>query len=389
MDILLKEEILHSLDDIRESLICASDRIHQHPELGFQETVAAETLCSLLRQAGFQVKKGVAGMPTAFYGEYRGRGQGPKVALLAEYDALPGLGHGCGHNIIGVAAVGGAIGVSRVLDRVNGTIVVMGCPAEETGGGKINLIDQGYFKDIDFAMMIHPADRFVVNVSSLALDAWEFIFSGKAAHAASNAAEGRNALEGVIQLFNSVNSLRGQLSNDMRLNGIISEGGVAANVIPDRAVGRFYIRARTRVQLEDLVGRVQTCAKSAAEATGTRVNWQKYEPSYDDMVTNPTLARCFRESLGLLGVNKIGESENGTGSLDMGNVSRVVPSIHPYIAIGKPGLASHTIEFAQAAGGEGGHRGLLLGAKALALTAVEVMTKPHLLERIHKDFIQK
>lgn len=386
MDILLKEEILHNLDDLRESMVYASYRIHQHPELGFQEIIAAETLCSLLNQAGFQVKQGVAGMPTAFYGEYQGRGKGPKVALLAEYDALPGLGHGCGHNIIGAAAVGAAIGVSRVLDRIDGTVVIMGCPAEETGGGKINLIDQGYFRDIDFAMMIHPADRFVINVSSLALDAWEFVFSGKAAHAASNAAEGRNALEGLIQLFNSVNSLRGQLSNDMRINGIISEGGVVANVIPDRAVGRFYIRARTRSQLEKLVDKVQICARSAAEATGTRVNWQKYEPSYDDMVTNPTLAKCFQESLGLIGVNKVGERENGTGSLDMGNVSRVVPAIHPYIAIGKPGLASHTPEFAQAAGGEGGHRGLLLGAKALALTAVEVMTKPYLLERIRKEF---
>ncbi|HEX3033279.1 MAG TPA: M20/M25/M40 family metallo-hydrolase, partial [Bacillota bacterium] len=176
----MKEEVIRGLDNIREELVTVSDRIHQQPELGFQEFFAMETLTEALGRGGFRVEKGVAGLETAFYAEFPGKGTGPKIAFLAEYDALPELGHGCGHNIIGSAAIGAALAVSWLLDRLDGTVAVIGCPAEETGGGKLVLIEQGYFRDVAAAMMVHPADRYAVDVTSLALDAWEFNFTGKA-----------------------------------------------------------------------------------------------------------------------------------------------------------------------------------------------------------------
>lgn len=389
MDIRLKERIIKYLDVHREEIISISDKIHSNPEPGFQEYFAVETITEALTRGGFAVQRGIAGLETAFRAEFEGRAAGPKVAFIAEYDALPELGHGCGHNLIGAASVGAALALSQVLDKLGGTVVVLGSPAEETGGGKVTLVEQGVFQDIAVAMMVHPADRFTVDVSSLAMDALEFTFYGKSAHAAASPHDGRNALEGVIQLFNSLNALRPYLKDGVRINGIISEGGQAPNIIPARAVARFYVRAKERTILEDVVERVLACARGAAEATGTRVEWYNYEPSYDNMVTNRELARVFQDSLFSLGVSQVAEGKAGMGSLDMGNVSRVVPAIHPYVAIGPLGLAAHTPEFAQAAAGRTGHQGLMIGAKALALTALEVLQKPHVLRKIREEFAKR
>jgi amidohydrolase len=386
MEFRLSERIIKYLENNREGIITLSNKIHAHPEVGFQEYFALEMLTAALVGGGFSVQQGIAGMPTAFRGEFRGREAGPKLALIAEYDALPGLGHGCGHNIIGAAAVGAALALSQVLPNLAGSVVVLGSPAEETGGGKITMVGQGIFADIDAAMMVHPADRYSVDVSSLAMDALEFTYLGKSAHAAASPTEGRNALDGVIQLFNSLNSLRASLKDGVRINGIISEGGEVPNVIPAKAVARFYVRAKDRSQLNAVVERVLACARGAAEATGTQVEWRDYEPSYDDMVTNRELAKIFQNSLFSLGISQIVEGKDGMGSLDMGNVSRIVPAIHPYIAIGPHGLAAHTPEFAQAAAERTGHQGLITGAKALALTALQLLEKPHLLRQVKEEF---
>lgn len=375
-----KKRIINYIDANRGRLTALSDSIHRNPELGFREFFAVQTLAGALRDAGFVVETGIAGLETAFRAEYAGGEQGPKIAFLAEYDALPGLGHACGHNLIGTASVGAALALRGVLDTVGGSVVVLGTPAEETGGGKVSLVEHGEFQDVDAAMMIHPADRYTINVTSLAMDALEFTFFGRSSHAAASPAKGRNALEGVIQLFNGINSLRANLRSDVRINGIIADGGKVPNIIPEKAVARFYVRCKDRTTLPEVVERVISCARGAAEITGTRVEWNSYEPSYDNMVTNFTLAKIFQQNLHFLGIEQVSEAREGMGSLDMGNVSRTVPAIHPYVAISPPGLAAHTKEFAEVAGSQSGHKGMLVGAKALALTGLALLTNPKIVK---------
>ncbi|MFZ5625939.1 MAG: M20 family metallopeptidase [Bacillota bacterium] len=360
--------------------------IHRHPELGYQEYFACKLLTEALAAGGFTVQKGIGEMETAFWAECQGKETGPTLALLAEYDALPELGHACGHNIIGVAAVAAGLALARFRSEWSGRIAVIGTPAEETGGGKVILVQKGYFQAVDFAMMIHPADHFCVQVTSTAMDAIEYVFYGKPAHAAASPQEGISALEGVIQLFNNINALRPYLPDGVRINGIITEGGVAPNIVPERAVARFYIRAKQRNYLNALVEKVHNCARGAALATGCKVEWHNFELSYDEMCTNQTMARIFEQKLRYLGVEQIRSGREGMGSLDMGNVSQVVPAIHPYVAIGSLGLTAHTQEFAQAAGGPGGLNGLLLGAQAMALTALEILNKPALQKQIRSEF---
>ncbi len=389
----VQKRIIAYLDDHRDAIISLSAKIHQNPELGFQEYFAVDQLTAALTKGGFHIEKGIAGLDTAFRAEYQGLVASaetlsvlPKIGFLAEYDALPELGHGCGHNLIGAAAVGAALALSHVMEDLAAVVVVIGGPAEETGGGKIALAEQGIFEDLSAVLMVHPADRYMVEVSSLAMDALEFTFYGKAAHAAASPHEGRNALDGVIQLFNVLNALRGSLRDEVRINGIITEGGQVANVIPAKAIARFYVRARDRAVLAGIVERVYACARGAAEATGTQVEWRNYELSYDNLVTNKTMARVFEQQLSLLGISKIATAKKGMGSLDIGNVSKIVPAIHPYIAIGPQGLIAHTPEFTQASNSSSGNEGLIIGAKALALTALEIIQKPALLQQIKAEF---
>lgn len=363
-----------------------SQAIHSRPELGYQEFFASGLLAQTLSEGGFAVTKGIGGMATAFWAEIKGKEPGPTLALLAEYDALPDLGHACGHNIIGVAAVAAGLALARVKQEWAGRLVVIGTPAEETGGGKVILVQQGFFREVDFAMMIHPADHFCARITSTAMDAIEYVFFGKAAHAAASPQEGISALDGVIQLFTNINSLRPYLPDGVRINGIITEGGIAPNIVPERAVARFYIRAKQRNYLNTLVEKIHNCARGAALATGCKVEWHNFELSYDEMHTNQIMAGVFEQKLRYLGVEHIRTGREGMGSLDMGNVSQVVPSIHPYIAIGPLGLTAHTQEFAQAAGGPGGLNGLLLGAQALALTVLDIFNKPSLQKRIRSEF---
>lgn len=356
--------------------------IGANPELGFVEYEASRLLASTLQEAGYGVTMGVAGLETAFRGVL-GSGR-PNLALLCEYDALPEIGHACGHNLIGVASVGAALGLAPFLPKLGGQVTVLGAPGEETGAGKVTLVGAGVFGDIDAALMFHPASINLLMSGSNALDAYEFVFTGKEAHAASAPEEGINALDGVIFLFNGINALREHLPDSVRVHGIISEGGQAPNVVPKRAVARFYIRAPQRALLDATTAKVLRVAEGAALMSGTQVSWSKFEPSNDNLVPNQPLALAFGANLQKLGVTDIQEHAEGRGSSDMGNVSQVVPSIHPYLSIGE-GLVAHTPEFAQAAQGPQGLETMILASQALAYTVIDLLVNPLLLQSVQRE----
>lgn len=382
----IKERAARAIRERREEINRIADEIFDHPEVGGREFFAANLLTRILADNGYEVARPWTSLPTAFSAVLRGSAPGPRVALLAEYDALPGLGHACGHNLIAAGVVGAALGLAAVKDELPGEVAVFGTPAEESNGGKVTLVEEGALEGVQAALMFHPGDANVLEVSSLALEALEFVFKGRAAHAPSGAQEGINALEVVIQFFNLVNGLRPYLKNNVHINGIIVEGGITPNIIPERAVARFYIRAENRRQLEEAVKRVEDCARGASLAVGAAFSYHRYEFSYEPMVTNRALAGAFRENLLALGVRDLAPPRCIRGSLDMGNVSRVVPSIHPYLALGREKVIPHTEEFARAARGPEGKELAVLAAQALAWTAADVLLDAGLRSRVQAEF---
>lgn len=366
----------------RDQLEHLAITIGNNPELGFAEEKASRLLASALNKAGFKITQPIAGMNTAFKGSL-GAGR-PNVALLCEYDALPNLGHACGHNLIGVASVGAALGLAPFLANLGGSVTVLGAPAEETGGGKVILVKAGFFADVDAALMFHPCSTNLLMVTTNALDAYEFVFRGRSAHAADAPEEGINALDAVLSLFNGINSLREHLPAGVSIHGIISEGGIAPNVVPDRAVARFYIRAPRREELDEITSKVLRVAEAAALMTGAEVEWNQFELSTENMVPNQPLALAFGANLQKLGVLNIEELAESKSSSDIGNVSQVVPTIHPYLSIGE-GLVPHTKEFAQASVSRRGIETAIVAAKALAFTAVDLLTSPALVQAIQRE----
>ncbi|MFS0675004.1 M20 family metallopeptidase [Ornithinibacillus sp. 179-J 7C1 HS] len=381
----LKDELRH----LEQDLWAISKQMFDHPELGDQEYESMKRLTSLLEKHGFSVETGIVNRPTAFKAEISSEKPGPKIAYLAEYDALPGVGHGCGHNLIGTMSVGAGITLSKVIQETGGSVVVLGTPAEETNGAKVAMSEQGVFQDIDVAMILHPSDESYVSGESLAMDAIQFAYTGKASHAAASPEKGINALDSVIQLFNGINALREHLSSDVRIHGIIAEGGKAANVVPDYAVAQFYIRAKERAYLNEVVEKVKNIAKGASFMAGATLEISNYELSYDDMITNQALSEIFTKNLKQTSKLPIKEAKQSYGSIDMGNVSHVVPAIHPYIGMNKPGLVAHTKEFADQTITEDGFQTLISGALALAGTGFDIITDKKLLESIKREFHNK
>ncbi len=382
----MKNVMKTELKSIEGDLWQICNQLYENPELGDEEYESMKLLVDLLEKHDFQVETGIVGRPTAFKAIYDSGRPGLAVAFLAEYDALPGIGHGCGHNLIGTMSVGAGIILSKVLHEIGGRVVVLGTPAEETNGAKVPMSEQGVFDTIDVAMIVHPSDQSYVSGESLAMDAIQFAFSGKASHAAASPEEGINALDGVIQLFNGINALREHLPSDVRIHGIISEGGKAANVVPDYAVAQFYIRAKKRAYLNEVVEKVKKIANGAALMTGTIVEISNYELSYDEMNTNQALSECFTKNLKLTSKLPIYPAKQSYGSIDMGNVSQVVPAIHPYIGMNKPGLVAHTEEFRDQTITEDGLETLRSGALALAYTGFDVLSDKKLYESIIKEF---
>lgn len=382
----LKEQATAAVEQRRERLLELSRRIHQHPELSFEETQAAGWLSEFLDQEGFVVERGVYELPTAFRAE---RGSGPvTIGILAEYDALPEVGHACGHNIMGTCAVGAAVAAAEPLAALGARVVVYGTPAEEVGGGKVLMAERGAFRDLDLALIVHPGNRNLVMARSLACVSLDVEFFGKAAHAAARPEAGINALDALLLAFNGINALRQHIRSDARIHGIITHGGAAPNVVPEYSAARFLVRAADDPYLDELKGRVQSIFEGAAAMTGARLqlDWGG-EARYAALRTNEPLAWAFAANLEALG-RELAEPEPGRslGSTDMGNVSAIVPSIHPAIAIGDRDLVGHTPEFAAAAGSDAGAAAVIDAAKALALTALDVAADAELLARIRASF---
>ncbi len=382
----LKDRALAAIDAQRDALINISTTIHTNPEIAFQEFQASALLCDQLARAGFAVTRGVGGLETAFRAEAYGNGVGPTVALLAEYDALPELGHACGHNIMGTAAIGAALAVKNVLAELPGRVVAIGTPAEEGGGGKVILVDKGIFNDVDVAMIVHPSGRTLVVRGSLASTRLFLEFSGRASHAAAAPEDGINALEAVILTFNNVNALRLHLRSDARVHGIITSGGTAANIIPDYAAAQFSVRAAKQAYAQEVLRRVIQCAEAGAAATGATVKFWT-NPSYAELIPNMALAEAFTQNWESIGVRVEPPRpfERG-GSTDMGNVSHVVPAIHAYIKIVGDGIGGHTIQFRDAAVSPMGHAGMIYAAKGMALTTIDLLSDPELMARIKNEF---
>ncbi len=378
------------VNQIGPQLIELSDRIGENPELGLQEVKASQWHADVLRQAGFAVTMPYAGMRTSFRAELAGAGSGPTVALLAEYDALPEIGHACGHNLHGVISTGAALALAAVKERWPGKLVVLGSPAEEGAvdgaGGKVVLVEKGAFSGVDAAMMIHSSSRNILGMPSLAREAFEIGFRGKPAHAAAIPHEGINALDAAILTFNGVNALRQHVTPDVRIHGIITKGGVSPNIVPEYAEVRMYARAADKDYLKTVVEKIQNCARAAAMATGAKMSWRNTAHPYDNMMANAPLQDLFAESMRDLGAPIHASPERGSGSTDMGNVSQVVPAIHPYVAICDEPIPGHSREFAAATLTPRGHEGLVLGAKVLALTAFKFLTQPELVKRVKEAF---
>jgi len=378
------ERVLEAARELSPEILRVSRTLFEDPELSLQEVRGSGLVCDLLAGAGFSVERGLAGMESAFRAE-SGHGL-PAIALIAEMDALPGLGHACGHNIIAAASTGAALILRRLLPADAARIVVMGTPGEELGIGKIEMIKAGCFSGIDFAMMVHPSSRRQIIKQFLGLAKVRFIFHGRPSHAAAYPEEGINALDAVIQTFNGVNALRQQLRQDVRVHGIITEGGVAPNIIPERAACYFYVRADDLRELESSLEKVKACAAGAAMAAGCRL-----ETEADPRVIAPlkilrSYYRVYSEQVARLGLAESdAPTDRNKGSSDIGNLSRVVPTIHPHVPIGD-GVTIHTEGFARATVSPQGEMAAVEGATLLAMTTLELIFSPPLREKIIKEF---
>jgi amidohydrolase len=359
-------------------------------ELPLRETRTSEILSTFLEDRGFLVERGIAGMDTAFRAEFSfGRGK-PAVALLCEMDALPGLGHACGHNLGGVASACAAAAVALFGDGLfrAGKIVALGTPAEETGYGKARMVEEGIFAGIDAAMMVHASSRRHVDKGYLALHKIRFTFRGKASHAAAYPEHGVNALDGVLLLFQGIAALRQHLPDTVRVHGIVTEGGKAPNVVPERAQAYFYVRGETDPEMLDAVRRVKGCARGAAKATGCRLRMEEGPYTLSAMRVNPVLADRYRRALSHLGLKESGApTDRNRGSSDIGNVSRVVPALQPNVPIScGERVEIHTRAFEEATTSPAGLEGMMEGIRALALSACDLFTDPGLSRQAWKAF---
>ncbi|MBI3029097.1 MAG: M20 family metallopeptidase [Candidatus Rokubacteria bacterium] len=382
----LNDAIGRAVDGLADELESLSRRIHANPELGYQEVKAAGWLSDFLAAKGFKVERGVAGVETAFRAAIE-TGEGPTIAILCEYDALPGIGHACGHNVIATSGAGAGAALAAVRAQLpRGRIQVIGTPAEEGGGGKMKLIEGGVFKNVDCAMMIHGADRNVVHAELLGVVRVNFDFTGKAAHAAAAPWEGVNALDAVIQTFNAISALRQQVRPDVRIHGIITDGGQAPNIIPEAAAATFYVRAAMLDYMWEVYRKVVACAEGAARASGAQLRATQLPMVYEPMKRNETLLAVFKSNLERLGATAEPPDPNTLGSSDIGNVSQVMPAIQPYIKIAERGTPFHTRAFAEAAVKPLARQGLVTAAKTMAMSAADLLADPALVKRAKDEF---
>lgn len=382
-----KQDILDYIENNKYDYVEMSHRIHERPELGNEEIFASRTLIDCLKTNGFEIETDIAGHATGFIARYESKKEGPTIGFLAEYDALPGLGHACGHNIIGTASALGGIALKQVIDDIGGSVVVLGCPAEEggeNGSAKASYVKAGIIDEIDIALMVHPGNETYKTINTLAVDVLDVKFYGKSAHASENADEARNALDAMISYFNGVAQLRQHIKKSQRVHGVILDGGKAANIIPDYTHARFYTRATTRKELDVLTEKVKQIARGAAIQTGCDYEFGPIQNGVNELIKSPKLDDLFEKYAIEMGEAVI-DDDFGYGSTDTGNVSHVVPTIHPHIKIGSRNLVGHTHRFREAAASLQGDQALMKGAKIMALMGLEIIENQTLFDEIVEE----
>ncbi|OGO33223.1 MAG: hypothetical protein A2Z29_00850 [Chloroflexi bacterium RBG_16_56_11] len=382
----LKKDVRAEIDKRRRELGDISRKLHQHPEVAFQENQASSWLAEYLEENSFAVERGLCRLPTAFSARY-GRGR-PVIAFLAEYDALPKVGHACGHNLIATASLAAAVASRLAVDKLGGGVMVFGTPGEELYGGKAIMAARGAFTDVDMAMICHPGGGNRAVLNTLACLTLEVEFHGVAAHASARPEAGVNALEAMILSFNSINSLRQHIRDHARIHGIITDGGEAANIVPAHSAGTFMVRADDDRYLDKLKDRVIGCFTGAAMATGAKLEY-KWGEKYTAMVNNMTMARLFRNNMRSLGHRMpLGDSSRWGGSSDVGNVSQLVPAIQPLVSIASASVLIHTPQFAVAAASGDALARMLDAARAMAMTAVDLLASPETVEKVQAEFFR-
>ncbi len=398
----LTETATKAIDAAREELFGIALDIHAHPELNYQEFHAAKLLSDTLETHDFAVERGIGGVETAFRATLEGgAGDGPTVAVLAEYDALPEIGHGCGHNLIAMAGLGAGLGVQANMKNLPGRLVIIGTPAEEGGGGKIKLLDAGVFDGVDICLSSHPSsNRTIIPQDipmdeswSLAMVGFRYIYHGKAAHAAAAPEEGINALNSLIHLFTGIDALRQHLREDTRIHGIITDGGLAPNVVPEFAAANFMLRCRDRNYLSDvIVGKVLKIAEGAALITGATLEVEPYYPFYENVLPNGVLAENFRANAETVGMRidaPTGGRRGSGASTDFGNVSQVLPSLELRYAVSETPVPSHSRQMTETAITETALSSALNVAKVLSLTAGDFLRDPARLKEAQAEFAKR
>lgn len=389
----MEKKIIDFLDSNRDIFIDLSQKIHQNPEIGNEEYFAADLLTKFLEEKGFDIERNIAGHETGFIARKQSKnGKYPKIAFLAEYDALPNLGHACGHNIIGAISVAGAVGLGELLDNVSGEVIVYGCPSEEggeNGSSKGSFVRENLFEGVDVAMIIHPGSEHSITTKSLAVNPLDFEFFGQSSHAAGSPENGKNALDALLHFFNGIATLRQHVKSDVKIHRIITHGGDAPNIIPDYTKARFYIRSSTKKGCDEVTEKVEAIAHGAALMTGCTTKISSFQNRVDNLIPTRYFDELYVETMKKLGVEVSVDSKKGMGSTDVGNVSHIIPTIHPNIKICDSSISGHTHEFAKAAASKEGDETVILGGKVLALLGLDLIINKEKLENIKDDFLSR
>jgi amidohydrolase len=382
----IKEQIGREVETLARDLFAISDFLKANPETAYQEFKACEHLSQVLDEKGFGVQKGVGNVETSFLARPAGcQPSRPSVAFLAEYDALPKIGHGCGHNLIAAASLGAAIVLKQILGDKAGGVAVVGTPAEEGGGGKVRLAEAGIFDEMDVAMMFHPGQLNIPGKDMLGRIKFKMEFIGRTAHASGSPDRGINALDAMVSAYTSINAIRQHLRPDGRIHGIITHGGDAPNIIPDYAAGLFYVRAGSRSYRDEIFERVNNCVQGAALAIGAESRIEIDLPKLDSMRRNAALEAAISSNMEALGI-AVDPDDGRRGSSDIGNLSHYLPSIHPVLAIVGSDVAGHSVEFCEATTTDRGRETLLNAAKLLAMTALDYLTSADLRKQVAEEF---
>lgn len=383
----MKKRVIELTNELTPELNELSLQIYNNPELGYEEFKSCKLHVDILRKYGFDVIENFSGVKTGFKATYKSAKKGLTIAYMAEYDALPGIGHGCGHNLLGTVSTGAGIVLKQIIDQIGGTVIVFGTPAEETSGAKVTYVDNHEFDDVDIALIAHPGNEYTKSGTSLSLEPVQFEFFGRTAHAAAAPEKGINALDAAISTFNNINALREHMRSDSRVHGVILDGGKAANIVPDYARAQFYVRSTTKTYNQELLERVKNCARGASLAAGAELKITKFEFSYDNMVTNNALSNVFNQQIFEIANVKMNEHSGNTGSIDAGQVSHVCPTIHPYFDItNDKNIIGHTREMAKSTLTDYAKEQMKNTVAALVMTAVKVIIDKNVYNEIKYEF---